>query len=240
VRKLNERDVFAFCMVVSTTWVGDSGDQFSVVPGAPGMVCLRRGTPSYMSATETPPAQRGEPVTAVFTWKVRPGREQEFEEWTHRITRATAEFPGSEGVAWLRPEDGHVFHAVARFRDPERLKAWLTSPERAHWHRRIDSIATEVSGERQSTSGMETWFSLPGTTVQSPPRWKMSLTTFLAAYPLVLLLQWLVVPQTTSWPLPLRAAVFPAVLLPSLTYLIMPRLSRLLRLWLYRPPADDD
>lgn len=197
------------------------------------------GTPSYMSATKTPPVHDGEPVTAVFTWQVRPGHEREFEEWTHRVTRVTARFPGSEGVAWLRPEDGHVFHAVARFQDPERLKAWLRSDERARWHRRVNGIATEVSGERQSTTGMETWFSLPGTTVQSPPRWKMSLTTFLAAYPLVVLLQWLVVPQTAHWPLPLRAAVFPAVLLPSLTYVIMPRLSRLFRLWLYRPPADE-
>jgi antibiotic biosynthesis monooxygenase (ABM) superfamily enzyme len=30
--------------------------------------------------------------------------------------------------------------------------------------------------------------------------------------------------------------VFPLVLLPVLTYLVMPRLSRLLRLWLY--PRD--
>ncbi|MEV0208219.1 hypothetical protein AB0H97_23850 [Streptomyces sp. NPDC050788] len=45
-------------------------------------------------------------------------------------------------------------------------------------------------------------------------------------------------PRTTLWPLPLRAAVFPVLLLPVLTYLVMPRLSRLLRLWLYRPPGD--
>jgi antibiotic biosynthesis monooxygenase (ABM) superfamily enzyme len=187
-----------------------------------------------MTATRTPARHRDEPVTAVFTWRVQPGHEAEFEEWTHGITRAASGFPGSEGVAWLRPENGHVFHAVSRFTDPERLKAWLVSEERAEWHRRIDAVATEVSGERQSTTGMETWFSLPGTTVQSPPRWKMALTTLLAAYPLVLLLQWLVTPNTANWPLPLRAAVFPAVLLPSLTYLIMPGLSRLLRQWLYR------
>jgi antibiotic biosynthesis monooxygenase (ABM) superfamily enzyme len=65
----------------------------------------------------------------------------------------------------------------------------------------------------------------------------MVLTTFLAAYPLVLLVQWLLVPHTTGWPLPLRAVVFPAVLLPTLTYVLMPRLSRLLRLWLYPSPS---
>ncbi|WP_409474564.1 antibiotic biosynthesis monooxygenase [Streptomyces sp. HC307] len=190
-----------------------------------------------MSTTRTPITQRNQAVTAVFTWQVRPGREAQFEEWTHGVTRVASRFPGSEGVVWVRPERGHLFHAIARFSDSERLSAWLASRERAAWHRRIAGIATEISSERQSTTGMETWFSLPGTTVQSPPRWKMALTTLLAAYPLVLLLQWLVVPATASWPLPLRAALFPAVLLPSLTYLIMPWLSRLLRLWLYRPPT---
>ncbi|GAB2871778.1 antibiotic biosynthesis monooxygenase [Streptomyces deserti] len=185
-----------------------------------------------MSTTEV---RRGEPVTTVLTWQVRPGHERQFEEWTRGITECARRFPGNEGVSWLRPEDGHRYHAVLRWSDPHRLAAWLDSPERAQWHRRIESVATEVSSERQSTTGMETWFSLPGTTVQAPPRWKMVLTTFLGAYPFTLLIQWLVTPRTTDWPLPLRAAVFPLVLLPVLTYLVMPGLSRLLRLWLYRP-----
>ncbi|MER5209727.1 antibiotic biosynthesis monooxygenase [Streptomyces sp. NPDC002838] len=186
-----------------------------------------------MSTTDV---RRSEPITTVLTWQVRPGREQEFEEWTHGISRCAREFPGNEGVSWLRPEDGHRFHAVLRWSDPHRLTAWLESDERASWHERIEDVATEIGSERQSTTGMETWFSLPGTTAQAPPRWKMVLTTFLGAYPFTFLIQWLVTPQTTTWPLPLRAAVFPMVLLPVLTYLVMPLLSRLLRQWLYPPP----
>jgi uncharacterized protein len=188
-----------------------------------------------MSTTDV---RRGEPVTTVLTWEVRPGREEQFEDWTRGITRCARQFPGNEGVSWLRPEQGHRFHAVLRWSDPHRLAAWLDSDERADWHARIEGVATEIGSERQSTSGMETWFSLPGTTVQPPPRWKMVLTTFLGAYPFTLLIQWLVTPRTGAWPLPLRSAVFPLVLLPTLTYLVMPRLSRLLRRWLYRPPEN--
>ena len=43
----------------------------------------------------------------------------------------------------------------------------------------------------------------------------------------------LVVPAVLSWPLLLRASLFPLGLVPLLTFLIMPRLSRLLRQWLY-------
>lgn len=180
----------------------------------------------------------GKPVTSVLTWQVRPGRERDFEKWTRGITRCARRFPGNEGVAWLRPEDGHRYHVVVRFSDAHRLAEWLESGERASWQARIEDVATEVGSERQSTTGMETWFSLPGTTVRSPPRWKMVLTTFLGAYPFTLLIQWLLTPRTATWPLPLRSAVFPVLLLPLLTYLVMPRLSRLLRLWLYRPPHD--
>jgi antibiotic biosynthesis monooxygenase (ABM) superfamily enzyme len=186
-----------------------------------------------MSATQVPHA---DPVTTVFTWQVRPGREADFEEWTRGVTDCVSRFPGSQGVSWLRPEPGHRFHGVLRFSDPQRLTDWLASPERAEWHARIEGIATEVRDERQSTTGLEAWFRLPGTTVKPPPRWKMVLTTFLGAYPLIFLIQWLVTPGTASWPLPLRAAVFPVLLLPLLTYVIMPGLSRLLRLWLYGTP----
>jgi antibiotic biosynthesis monooxygenase (ABM) superfamily enzyme len=41
-----------------------------------------------------------------------------------------------------------------------------------------------------------------------------------------------VVPRTSSWPLPLRAALFPLVLLTLRTYVVMPVVTRLLRRWL--------
>jgi antibiotic biosynthesis monooxygenase (ABM) superfamily enzyme len=186
-----------------------------------------------MSTTHT---RHDDPVTTVLTWQVRPGREQEFEEWTRGISHCARRFPGNEGVSWLHPEEGHRYHAVLRWSDQHRLAAWLDSPERADWHARIEGVAMEVGSQRQSTTGMETWFSLPGTTVQAPPRWKMVLTTFLGAYPFTCVIQWLATPRTGAWPLPLRAAVFPGGLLPVLTYLVMPLLSRLLRLWLYPPP----
>lgn len=193
---------------------------------------------AHVVSMSTTQLRRDEPVTTVLTWQVRPGREREFEEWTHGITRCARRFPGNEGVSWLHPEDGHRFHAVLRWSDPHRLTRWLESEERARWHARIEDVASEVGSERQSTSGMETWFALPGTTVKSPPRWKMVLTTFLGVYPITLVIQSLLTPRTAAWPLPLRAAVFPVVLVPLLTYLVMPLLSRLLRLWLY-PPRQE-
>ena len=49
-------------------------------------------------------------------------------------------------------------------------------------------------------------------------------------------LQGLVAPHVAQWPLLARGAIFPLVLAPLLTYVVMPWLSRLLRRWLYRVP----
>jgi antibiotic biosynthesis monooxygenase (ABM) superfamily enzyme len=49
----------------------------------------------------------------------------------------------------------------------------------------------------------------------------------------VLLFQGLIAPRTQGWPLLLRSAAFPLVVVPTLTYLLMPLLSPLTRRWLY-------
>lgn len=172
-----------------------------------------------------------EPVTVVFSWDVRPGREADFEEWAHGITAAATRRPGHLGATWLRPPDqSQRYHTILRFSDADRLGAWLDSAEREQWIRKLDGVARE---HRDRTSGMETWFSLPGQLGASPPKTRMVAVTLLAVYPLSLLFQWLVAPLTQTWPLPLRAFAFPLIMVPLLTYVVMPGMSRLFRRWLY-------
>ncbi|MFI0352707.1 antibiotic biosynthesis monooxygenase [Actinomadura sp. 9N407] len=172
-------------------------------------------------------------VTVVFTWDVRPGREKDFEKWASGVNQAGARWPGHLGATWLNSEGmRHRYYTVLNFTDEERLHAWLESDERAGWLERLDGIAT---GHRRHTTGMETWFSLPGETVPAPPRWKMVIVTFCAVYPMSLLIQLIIVPPTLTWPVALKAVTFPLLLVPVLTYVLMPLLSRILRHWLYPP-----
>ncbi|WP_370422697.1 antibiotic biosynthesis monooxygenase [Streptomyces sp. QH1-20] len=172
-------------------------------------------------------------VSVVYTWQVEPGRQDDFQEWAHGIQRVARTFPGELGVTWLRPEgDGNRFHTVVRFQDTESLERWMESPERAQWHARLTGIARPVH-PHLTTTGMESWFTVPGGVARPPARWKMACMTLLAVYPFVLLYTWLVAPNLVSWPVPLRAAVLPLALSPTLTYLVMPRLSELFRRWLY-------
>lgn len=190
-----------------------------------------------------PDTNGDELVTTVFTWDVVPGREREFERWASGVNQAASRYPGHLGATWLRAEGpSNRYYTVLNFTDAERLKAWLESDERDQWVRRLKGIAT---GHRHHTTGLETWFSLPGESTSAPPRWKMALVTFCAVYPLSLLLQITIVPVTEAWPTLVRAVIFPLIVVPTLTYAFMPLLSRLLRRWLYtpghaQPPARPD
>ena len=50
---------------------------------------------------------------------------------------------------------------------------------------------------------------------------------------------WSLLPWVAGWPLLLRAAVLPVVLLSLMTYVVMPWLTRLFRGWLYPSPLGQ-
>jgi antibiotic biosynthesis monooxygenase (ABM) superfamily enzyme len=67
----------------------------------------------------------------------------------------------------------------------------------------------------------------------------MWLVSLVAVYPLVLAFQASVVPRMARLPLPLRALLFPLVLLTLMTFVVMPMVTRLLRRWLGPRPDEE-
>jgi antibiotic biosynthesis monooxygenase (ABM) superfamily enzyme len=110
------------------------------------------------------------------------------------------------------------------------MAAWLASPERAAQVSALGRVADRV-GEPERLSGLEPWFAAVG----KPPRWKMWLASFLGAYPLVVLFQWLVAAHVEGLPLLVRSAMLPLVLLSAMTYVMMPLVTRVLARWLEAP-----
>jgi antibiotic biosynthesis monooxygenase (ABM) superfamily enzyme len=62
----------------------------------------------------------------------------------------------------------------------------------------------------------------------------MWIASFIGAYPLVVLFQWLLAPHLEDLPLLLRSAMFPLLLLSLMTWCAMPLVTRLLHGWLTR------
>ena len=65
-----------------------------------------------------------------------------------------------------------------------------------------------------------------------PPRYKLALLTWAGAYALITLILAVAGPAMASWPLALRTLVLSVVMVGGLTWLVMPRLTRLFRGWL--------
>lgn len=175
-----------------------------------------------------------EPVTIVFNWRVKPGKEQEFERRMHEIHKVARTFPGHMGVTTLNSlAQKDNFHTILRFDTAQHLSDWLNSPARKEMMKPLEEIAhRDVSTK---ATGLETWFELPGQHVSPPPRWKMALTTMIAIYPLSLLTALYVTPYMEDWPVAIRALFLTIVAPLILTYLFMPFLTqRVLKRWLYK------
>ena len=81
---------------------------------------------------------RTDPVTAVFSRRVRPGREAEFEDWAHGVIAAATRWPGHLGASVLHEPDSPWYHLVYKFTDRDRFRAWIESEERDHWLGQVD------------------------------------------------------------------------------------------------------
>jgi hypothetical protein len=184
-----------------------------------------------VSQTDTLPI----PVTTVIARHARAGREDEYERWLEGIIAASSAFDGHQGITVLRPPPGgREYVLVMRWRDFESSRRWVDSDIRARWLARLEPLAEEARVEQQS--GLETWFTLrPGERggPPAPPRHKMALVTFLAIYPLILALTYSVVPLLAPLPVPLRPLLVSAILVPLMTWVVMPRMTRLFWSWLF-------
>lgn len=83
-------------------------------------------------------------------------------------------------------------------------------------------------------TGLETWFTLPSKAGEpAPPRYKMATVTWLAVFPTVLIIFTLFGPLLNLLPTVLRTLVFTLTMVTLMTYVIMPRMTRLFSFWLY-------
>ena len=180
--------------------------------------------------------QRGEdpPVTGVASRRVEPGREEEFEEWVSGILGAVKGFPGYLGSDVLRPksaEEGE-YRILYRFDHTSNLERWEDSEERRRWLDRAEPLVQEQTVGR--LTGLETWFTLPAKAGEpAPPRYKMVVVTWLAVFPLATVLFMILQPLLGGAPTVLRTLVFTLVMVTTMTYLVMPRMTRLFSFWLY-------
>jgi antibiotic biosynthesis monooxygenase (ABM) superfamily enzyme len=174
-------------------------------------------------------------VTTVICRKIRPGREKDYNEWIRRYLTLVRRAPGYLGITIIIPGDSKslIRYIIRRFADKAAMEAWDNSEES---QRLIEEANNYSTRQYETSTGLETWFTLPdlNTLSQSPPpRWKMAIVIFFAAYAISSVSRYILNPFTEQWPLFGNAVIYTAILVVSLTYFALPIANRLLRRWLY-------
>lgn len=171
------------------------------------------------------------PVTVLFERTVKPGKEKAFEKWYTGLIRESQKYPGHISTQVI--SRGNQYTTLQQFDSEKHLNDWLKSETRAKQIAKLPALTTSAP-EPITLDGLEPWFTLPDQPLKKHiPKWKMALLTFAVIWTLVMLLNVTVMPAIASWPFLLRTAAIPVIIVPLLTYAIMPWLTRRLRKWLH-------
>ena len=175
------------------------------------------------------------PVTVTIIRQVKPACIPEFERLVFELSMNANLYPGHLGTNLFRPSDqSSEYRVVYKFDCMSHFRQWSQSKIRAKYYKQIQPLLYKQP-EMQILTGLETWFNLPnykGALVPQP-RYKMAVISWLAIYPLVIVILEVLGPILNMLQIPGRAAIITLIAILSMTYIIMPYMSRLFSRWLY-------
>lgn len=175
------------------------------------------------------------PVTVDVVQRVRRGNEQAFEALLEQIVSTASTFEGYLGSSVFRPnhDNDSEYRIVFKFDRLENLKRWEHSKVRQQFLTQGRNLTVDA-GTFSIITGLETWFTLPAKPgMLPPPRYKMVLVSSLAIFGIDRLLMFLPLGWLAQLPSVLRLLILIFLTTTLMTYVVMPRLTKLLAGWLY-------
>ncbi|MEH0472418.1 antibiotic biosynthesis monooxygenase [Streptomyces sp. B21-097] len=175
------------------------------------------------------------PVTVTAAYRVVPGREADFHSWGWAMLGASAQQPGFLGGGVL--VDGEAeWHVVYRFASDDTARAWEDSAAKVEWDGRALGIARQT--DRRSVPGSKAWFdsqTLAPRTPAPPSKWKLWFVNMSAVFPPVLLFNLIALPYLGGLNPIVRTLLLCLCVTALVTWILMPRLQRFFKKWLYPP-----
>jgi len=182
-------------------------------------------------------------VTLVIQHHIIGGAQADYEAWLKQIIPAAMGFDGHLGVNVIRPVAGSDrYTVVLRFDSHEHVDQWITSDTRKRLIAQVQPLLAKEE-QRDLTTGLEYWFTPEDAPQKKAKPYKQFLVTLSAIYPLTVIVPWLLAPVIHGVPLlaypllayPLLAKLLVALVIVGLmTYVIMPRYTKLIASWLFR------
>jgi antibiotic biosynthesis monooxygenase (ABM) superfamily enzyme len=174
-------------------------------------------------------------VTVVVSRKVKSGYEFQYENWLKRLLEEAKSMKGYMGAAVQKPAPGTTeYTSVFRFDNVENLRKFEESEIRTRYLREVVDYV-EADAIWKKFSGLEFWFSPPtGTIVPQPSRFRMALVMIVVVYGLVISIGQLVSSLVGEViPSYVRLFITISIEIFLMTFILMPRLTKLLAKWIY-------
>lgn len=200
---------------------------------------VRPGPGRLKTVDQASPHHRHFYTSSVMEYIVPKPRAEAFEAWYGRLRRAAQYHSGFLRADLSTPldcDDGVMkYYSIIHFASPSQLDLWLASEVRQRFFKEGESFFLAYRF-KSFTTGLEGWFSIQGGSRRSlgPPRWKQILSVVLGLYPTVILqgMAFSALGVMQGWPLPTAMLVNNLITSSLLTWVVMPRVSQLLRFWL--------
>ncbi|QDU75896.1 Antibiotic biosynthesis monooxygenase [Bremerella volcania] len=170
-------------------------------------------------------------IHVAVTRQVKPGCEEEFEHALREFARESLREPGTTGVHLIEPvpgTNGCEYGMLRSFDSEDASRRFYQSEIFLQWQKRAEPLVVGDSAVRR-LHGLEAFFR---ESKHAPPRWKMALVTWLGVFPTVLLWSSALPPLLVVMPKLIVAAIVNIFVVVTLTWAVMPLLTKLLAGWL--------
>jgi len=175
-----------------------------------------------------------EPIHIAITRRVRKTHIAQFERALSEFASRSLAEPGMLGVHCLYPPagSGSTEYGILRsFASTADRDAFYQTPLYQEWLARIEPMVEGEASYRQ-LNGLEAWFR--NAHGPMPPRWKMALLTWIAVWPVSMLVPAILVPLLgPNLPQVLTAGLIAAGIVVILTWVAMPLLVKVAHPWLH-------
>jgi uncharacterized protein len=184
------------------------------------------------------PARGQSVVLSVIRHTVIPGKDQEYEAWLREIVPIAGNAEGHRGLNVIRPQTGSRTYTIAlHFDTLEHLEQWLDSGVWKPLILRVQHLLQDGE-EVEIKTGLEFWFRPPDSEQKRAKPYKQFLITLSVIFPLTMLVPWLLTPLFRAAPVlempGITHFLVAGIIVALMTYVIMPRYTRLMAAWLYR------
>lgn len=175
-------------------------------------------------------------ITIAVSHFVKQGKEQAFEVALKQVIQQAKKYKGYEGIQVIQPNNKteNEYLLLIRFDNEENYQVWRDSDIRNNWFKELKNYIHKESYIRHQ-EGLEFWFSLPELTPPSPPtKWKMAILTWAVIYPLILGFSTIAGMYLDFLHPYLRTMVVSMILVTSMTYFLMPNVTKLFAKWIFK------